>query len=172
MYTNNFEQLRSFFIFILLGIVISIIFDVFRILRKAIKTSDMATYIEDIFFWIISGILILYTIFIFNNGVLRLYIFIGMFLGILLYMLSISKYMIHCGTAVVLFIIHFSKSVIQIFCMPIQCGLHLLKRVLLKPVLFLFINIRKFMTKNINYFKKIRLFRKKNVKKEGFSQEL
>ena len=47
MYTNNAEQFFSFFIFIIVGVIISFVFDIFRILRKTIKTSDFITYIED-----------------------------------------------------------------------------------------------------------------------------
>ena len=73
-------QLYNFFIFIILGIIISFIFDIFRILRKKFKTSNFITYIEDILFWVISGFLIILAIFKFNDGELRAYLFIGIFL--------------------------------------------------------------------------------------------
>ncbi|MDR0979226.1 MAG: spore cortex biosynthesis protein YabQ [Lachnospiraceae bacterium] len=71
---NN--QLYLFFIFVLTGLLIGILFDVFRILRKSFKTPDGITYIEDVLFWIISGILVLFTVLKFNNGEFRNYIFI------------------------------------------------------------------------------------------------
>ena len=61
------SEVYIFFIFILLGIIIGIIFDIFRILRKSFKTKDFITNIEDVLFWIISGLLTLFTIFKFNN---------------------------------------------------------------------------------------------------------
>ena len=92
MYANNFEQLKSFVIFAIIGLIISIIFDMFRISRKVFKTPDILTYVEDTCFWLITGFIMLFSIFIFNNGELRLYIFIGIFIGVLLYMIFISKY--------------------------------------------------------------------------------
>ena len=66
MVTN---QAYLFCIFIINGIIIGILFDFFRILRKTFKTSDLITYIEDSMFWILTGIIILYSIFVFNNGI-------------------------------------------------------------------------------------------------------
>jgi hypothetical protein len=37
VYANNLEQLINFLYFIVTGIILSIIFDIFRILRKTIK---------------------------------------------------------------------------------------------------------------------------------------
>ena len=64
-------QLYNFFVFIILGLIISFIFDIFRILRKKFKTNNFITYIEDILFWLISGFLIITAIFKFNDGELR-----------------------------------------------------------------------------------------------------
>ena len=61
-------QVYNFFIFIILGMIVAFIFDVFRILRKTFKTNNIITYLEDILFWIISGFLIMLSIFTFNNG--------------------------------------------------------------------------------------------------------
>lgn len=61
------NQAYTFIVFILNGIIIGILFDCFRILRKSFKTSDIITYIEDILFWIIAGIITLYFIFCYNN---------------------------------------------------------------------------------------------------------
>ena len=108
MYTNNLEQLYSFFIFTLLGVIISIIFDIFRILRKTFKTPDIITYIEDILFWIITGTITLMAIFLFNNGELRIYIFLGIAIGSILYMLFISRYFIKANV----FIINLIKNII------------------------------------------------------------
>ena len=85
-------QLYNFFIFIVLGLIIALIFDLFRILRKKFKTNNIITYIEDILFWIISGFLINSAIFQFNDGELRLYLFLGLSIGIVMYMLLFTKF--------------------------------------------------------------------------------
>lgn len=84
-------QLYNFFIFIILGIIVSFVFDIFRILRKKFKTSNFITYVEDFLFWIISGFLIISAIFKFNDGELRAYLFIGILLGIAIYIILFTK---------------------------------------------------------------------------------
>ena len=63
MVTN---QAYLFLIFIVNGIIIGLLFDFFRIIRKVIPTNDIATYIEDILFWILTGASILYSIFVYS----------------------------------------------------------------------------------------------------------
>ena len=53
------NQFLPFLIYIVAGIIICIFFDFFRSLRKAINTSNIVTYIEDILFWIITGIFLI-----------------------------------------------------------------------------------------------------------------
>ncbi len=84
-------QLYNFFIFIVLGLIVAFIFDIFRILRKKFKTNNIITYIEDVLFWLISGFLIISAIFKFNDGELRLYLFLGILIGIVMYMLLFAK---------------------------------------------------------------------------------
>ena len=57
------NQANLFLIFTINGILIGLLFDIFRILRKSFKTSDIITYTEDLIFWILTGLLLLYSIF-------------------------------------------------------------------------------------------------------------
>lgn len=61
------DELRIFLIFCISGIIIGIFFDIFRIIRRTFKISDIHTYIEDIMFGIITGIFLIFIIFIYNN---------------------------------------------------------------------------------------------------------
>ena len=95
------NQAYLFLVFSLTGIIIGIIYDIFRVLRKSFKTSDIITYFEDILFWIITGILILYNIWFFNNGEIRLFMFLGIILGVLIYMLILSNLVINILTWII-----------------------------------------------------------------------
>ena len=95
------NEIYIFLLFILTGISIGILFDIFRILRRSFKTIDFITYIQDFLFWILAGAILLYSIFSFNNGELRGYIFIGVILGVILYMLSLSKYIIRISVTII-----------------------------------------------------------------------
>ena len=127
------EQIYIFFIFIICGVIIGIIFDIFRILRKSFKTPDIITYIEDILFWIITCVLFAYTIFTYNNGEIRLYIFIGALVGILMYILTISRYFIRFCVK----IIEIIKKVIKKFVVyPLKIILKILRKLVFKPIFF------------------------------------
>ena len=98
------NQLFCLLIFILTGLVIGILFDIFRILRKSFKTTDFITYLEDIIFWILTGCIMLFSIFIFNNGEIRSYVFIGIAIGIISYMLIISRFFVKISVSIIKFI--------------------------------------------------------------------
>ncbi len=89
---NN--QSYIFFMFSLNGVLIGLLFDFFRIIRKCFKISNFITYIQDILFWILTGISIIFFMYFYSEGTIRLYLFIGMILGFFIYMLIISKYII------------------------------------------------------------------------------
>ena len=88
------DQAYLFIVFSLTGVVIGILFDFFRILRRSFKTSNIITYVEDVLFWILTGVLILYNIWYFNNGEIRIYMFLGIIMGVLIYMLTLSNIII------------------------------------------------------------------------------
>ena len=157
MVTN---QVYLFLIFIINGILIGLLFDFFRISRKVISTNDFITYLEDILFWILTGFIILYSIFIFNNGELRLFVFLGILMGVLFYMFFMSSYIIKINIK----IINIIKKVLNVFLTPFKFIWHIIKKILLKPVTFLIINIRKSST---NFAIKIynRLKKKQNLLK-------
>ena len=88
------NQANLFVIFSLVGIIIGLLFDIFRVLRKVFKTKDILTYIEDILFWILTGIIIIYSMYRFCDGELRFFMMVGIMFGSIIYILSISKYII------------------------------------------------------------------------------
>ena len=149
------NQAYLFLIFVINGIIIGLVFDFFRILRISFKTKDFITYIEDILFWIITGIILLYSIFIFNNGQIRFFMFLGVIIGVISYILLISKYIIKVNV----FIINLVK---KIFLIPLKFIYKIIKKIFFRPISFIIINIRKFSTNTIKKTKK------SIVKKEGF----
>ncbi len=99
-----FDELMTLFCFVFTGALIGILFDIFRIIRRSFKTADFITYIEDICFWLLAGLILLFSIFTFNNGELRLYVFLGILFGTLIYLLTLSKYFILIFVKIITFI--------------------------------------------------------------------
>ena len=154
-----YSQVFLFLIFLINGSIIGILFDLFRILRKSFKTGIIITAIEDILFWILTGIIILYCIFTFNNGVIRGYMFIGIFLGITFYILTLSRYFVKINTIIIKFIKNIISKVLKIMCIPFK-------------IIIRFISyIRLFLNKKL-HLKKFAKFAKKTNIKEGFSEKV
>ena len=144
------NQVFSFAIFILNGFLIGILFDIFRILRKSFKTPDFMTYIEDVVFWILSGLILLYSIFKFNNGELRLFIFLGVFIGSLIYLLVFSKLLIDISV----YVIKIFKNMIKILIIiPIKFIIRIVNKTVFKPSKYLIINVVKIIKKMMSIFK-------------------
>lgn len=138
------NQAYLFLVFSLTGVVIGILFDFFRILRRTIKTGNIATYIQDILFWILTGILILYNIWYFNNGEIRVYMFLGIIIGTLIYMSTLSNIFVKLFTRIL-------STIIKILELPF------------KTIISFF---RKIITSILAIFSKF--FRKSKIKKGNF----
>ena len=86
-----FSQGQIFIVFLIIGICIGVIFDIFRAIRKVFNTSDFITYIEDIIFIAIVGILIVNNLILVNNGEIRFFIILALFFGTIFYFFTISR---------------------------------------------------------------------------------
>lgn len=150
-----YTQLQLFLIFIINGLLIGLLFDFFRILRKSIKTSDFMTYVEDIIFWLLTGFIILYSIFTYNNGEIRLFMFLAMIIGILLYWVLISKFILSISLNIINFIKKVFQIIFNIINIPFTFFIKIIKKVFLKPISFVIINIRNYFTKCFKNFSNI-----------------
>ena len=133
------NQAYLFFIFMINGILIGLLFDFFRIARKVFHTNDMVTYLEDILFWILAGFIMLYSIFVFNNGELRLFMFLGILLGAFIYMLFVSSYIIKINIKIITVL----KKLFGFLLLPLKAIYKIFHKLFFKPFTFLCINIRK-----------------------------
>ena len=141
------NELYCFFIFIIVGVVISILFDFFRILRKSFKTPDIITYIEDIVFGVLAGIIIIFSIFKFNNGEIRSYLFIGILIGILIYLFTISKVFIKYGSKILTFLKKILLFPIKKTLLFIKSILKFIKEKIFRPFSKFILNIKNIIPK-------------------------
>ena len=161
------EQLLCLIAFTVTGIVIGVLFDVFRILRRSFKTADWLTTLQDILFWILAGFITLFSIFKFNNGEIRSYIFIGIALGVLIYMLTLSKYIVKYSVIIIKFIkkiisyiiIKFIKKIISY---PVNLIFKIFNFLLIKPIKFLAQKLSIFFKKIFQNTTKIMKKKEKN----------
>ncbi|MBP3285240.1 MAG: spore cortex biosynthesis protein YabQ [Clostridia bacterium] len=86
------RELTIFLYFILAGMIGSIFFDFLRAIRHNRKNNTLMVALEDFLFWLLIGGLFLSFIYMLDAESIRLYMFVGMFLGACLYFLTFGKY--------------------------------------------------------------------------------
>ena len=94
MIVNTTRDFASFIAMFVSGLITGVLFDIFRALRRVWKPGIKLTSFEDIIFLTLAFFIFTYSANIFSDTHLRWYIFVGAFLGTLLYFLILSKYFI------------------------------------------------------------------------------
>lgn len=84
------EQTLIFLQAAVLGIGIGILYDIFRIIRVVFHAGFIFTSLADILFSVFTVISVFLFIVITANGIVRFYIPLGLFLGLMLYFFSVS----------------------------------------------------------------------------------
>lgn len=72
------------------GIILVILYDCLRILRRLIKHNRLCTALEDILYWSVSAVLIFRMMYLINDGAIRGFAIVGVLIGMVLYHYSIS----------------------------------------------------------------------------------
>ena len=96
---NN--QISGFGISILLGIILCIFYDIFRVKRKIIFSSAIVIFFEDIFYFSVSAVVVFCFLLALTNGVIRAYIILGLVLGFIFCRYTFSKVSIFVFTAII-----------------------------------------------------------------------
>jgi hypothetical protein len=91
---NLSSQTIDFMQFMIVGGLLAIVFDIFRAYRRYKKTSRKFVMIQDIIFFLIALLILIFSIVLLLDNSLRLYLFIAIFLGILIYLNFFSKFVI------------------------------------------------------------------------------
>lgn len=110
------EETTTFLIFVCLGMAFSIIFDIFRAIRKVKTDKSKTIYLQDIMYFIIIGILLLLVIINYINTELRIYLIFAIILGIIIYISIVGNTIMK----LLVKIIRASGKVIDFFTLPIK----------------------------------------------------
>lgn len=89
------NQITVFLYTIYGGVLIGLIYDLYKVFRIYRKPGKIATGIMDLFFWIIVALIAFNILFKSNYGELRGYAFLGFILGCLIYVKLCSKYIVN-----------------------------------------------------------------------------
>ena len=143
-------QTNIFILYFIIGIIITLIFDIFRILRKSFKTPNIITYIEDLVFVIITGYILSYVFFYINKGIVRFYMIIALIFGVLMYYITLSKYFIKINVIVINKIKNIIFKIINIIFSPFLFVYKILKTIMIQMI----VKNKKINERIVEYFKK------------------
>ena len=85
------EQISLFAFCILCGAAVAVVFDLFRISRRLVRTSVWLTALEDVFFCILMAAMVFFVGLMCNDGEFRWYMLAGTLLGALMYFKTLSR---------------------------------------------------------------------------------
>ena len=89
---NITREVIVFWWFVIDGIVGGTFFDLLRAMRRNRKCGDLTVYLEDILFWILLCASSIWLTYFLDSGQIRMYMIIGLFLGMILYFLTLTKF--------------------------------------------------------------------------------
>lgn len=149
-------QAALFMITVLVGLFIGFVYDVFRILRKTVKHANFMIQLEDALYWIFVTFVAFYVMLYQNQGEIRLFNFIGIFLGMGLYFITLSFFVIKVSVSVINLFKRILFTTLKVLFFPVKVLLRLLCvpcRLLKNVALSLFAPARKALRKSGKYAK-------------------
>ena len=89
---NITREVVVFLWFVLDGIIGGTFFDLLRAIRRNRKCGDLVVYLEDILFWLLLCASSIWLTYFLDSGQIRVYMIIGIFLGMFFYFLTLTKF--------------------------------------------------------------------------------
>ncbi|NLK87123.1 MAG: spore cortex biosynthesis protein YabQ [Clostridiaceae bacterium] len=123
------EQVIVFLWTTVCGMAAAFVYDLFRIFRKAVKTGSLVTFVQDVLYWLIVAVIMSITVFYSNDGELRGFLFLGAFIGAVLYALMFSRVIMSSS----LFIIKVTVKTIKIISFIVSYPFRMLLRLIAIP---------------------------------------
>lgn len=120
-----------FAVCIFCGGAIGFLFDLFRITRRLFRTSNIVATTEDIVFWIVASAVFFAVVLKISSGEIRFFQLVALFIGTVLYFLTISPLIIKVSVLVLRFVARVLIFIVKIVMAPAL----LVCRIVKKPLL-------------------------------------
>lgn len=120
MVTIN-EQAFLFLTCVQTGIIMGMLYDFIRIVRKIIHHPNWIVQIEDLLYWITCGCFAFIMVYWENYGQIRVFVFIGILIGAVLYFSTASILFMKVATAIIYWTKKVLKKIISFVLIPIKC---------------------------------------------------
>lgn len=112
------REVWIFFISVLCGGGIMLVFDLFRAVRMAIKAGNAVTAVSDVLFCAVAMFCAVACVWNINSGIFRFYELIGLILGGIFYFLLLSKWILKLFLFIIENILKFVRLIFKILLTP------------------------------------------------------
>ncbi|GFI44735.1 hypothetical protein IMSAGC019_00037 [Lachnospiraceae bacterium] len=104
----------------LLGAVITVVYDVFLILRRLVRHNLFLVSLEDLVFWISCAIGVFYMLYEENNGILRWFAVFGAGLGMVVYKKCVGNFLVDLVAAAIGRILRAATRILGFIFRPVR----------------------------------------------------
>lgn len=125
MILDIWTQLEYFFSTFASGLIVGIMFDIYRTIRGINAPNKVIAGISDILFWILQALIVFIFLIVTNNGELRYYTFVGILLGLTFYFKFMSKLIKIILIRIVMFISKIFSIIKNIILIPFKLVIYL-----------------------------------------------
>ncbi|MCD7982418.1 MAG: spore cortex biosynthesis protein YabQ [Clostridiales bacterium] len=120
VYPEILKQAQLFVLAIPLGAALLFVYDLLRVVRRVVRHGTAGIAVEDMLFWIVSALLLFGFMYRQNEGVMRGFIILGAFFGMVFYRIFFSRRVVKGGTAVLSCIVRAFGRFFRAFCAPFR----------------------------------------------------
>ncbi len=114
------QELTFFTHSVLIGLVITFVYDWIRVLRRLFKHGTLLMSVEDLLFWLACGIGVFYMLYRENNGTLRWFAVLGAAVGMFFYKMIVRDSFANIMSTCLHKIMWFVFRVLQIVLKPVK----------------------------------------------------
>lgn len=136
-------QFKIFLMSLFIGLILGIFYDFIKIFRKYIVHNNIIINIEDAIYWLFMSIIIFLISLYQNDGYIRAFFILGIFIGMIFYTLLISKFFINLTINIISIFIKIIRFILKILYAPFL----LILKIILIPLKYLFNVFKKFLLK-------------------------
>ncbi len=110
----NTEQIRELFLSGGMGFLLGAYYDIFRVLRCLLKPGALRVFWQDVLFCTTSACMVFLFALAVTDGVLRVYVYIGLIAGFFAYRYTVGQAVVRTTTAVCRFLARLSQRISQL----------------------------------------------------------
>lgn len=114
------QELTFFTHSVLMGLIITFVYDWIRVFRRLFRHGTVLMSVEDLFFWLACGIAVFYMLYKENDGTLRWFAVLGATLGMFFYKIIVRDRFANIMSTCLHKIMWFAYQVLQIVLKPLK----------------------------------------------------